>query len=276
MNRVAPRIVLMNYSLVVIFCFGGISCSVKNENQMTSVDSNFNVRLMALDPGHFHAALVQKKNYPEVDSISYVYAPNGAEVDDYLDKIEQYNSRSESPTNWKVNLELGNDYLEKMISQKPGTVMVVAGKNSKKIDYILAAVEAGLNVYADKPLVINAAGYDKLIKAFEIAKEKDVIVYDIMTERFESTTMLQKLISTIPSVFGNLVDGSPEEPAISKESVHHFFKNVSGKPLIRPAWFFDINEEGEGIVDVTTHLVDLIQWEAFPNQIISPNDIEMP
>jgi len=46
--------------------------------------------------------------------------------------------------------------------------------------------------------------------------------------------------------------------------VHHFYKNVSGKPLIRPAWYFDVQQEGEGIVDVTTHLVDLVQWECFP------------
>lgn len=30
-----------------------------------------------------------------------------------------------------------------------------------------------------------------------------------------------------------------------------------------------------GIVDVTTHLVDLVQWEAFPEQIIKRDDVEM-
>jgi predicted dehydrogenase len=96
-----------------------------------------------------------------------------------------------------------------------------------------------------------------------------------MTERFEPTTAMQKLFSTIPEVFGKLVDGTEEMPAISKESVHHFFKQVSGQPLVRPPWFFDVKEEGEGIVDVTTHLVDLIQWEAFPNEIIDTTEIEM-
>ena len=50
-----------------------------------------------------------------------------------------------------------------------------------------------------------------------------------------------------------------------KESVHHFYKIVSGSPVIRPAWFFDTSQQGEGIVDVTTHLVDLIQWGCFPD-----------
>lgn len=233
------------------------------------------VKLMTLDPGHFHAALVQKSMYPQVDSTIHVYAPEGPEAQDFLSKIGQYNSRPENPTAWKINENISDDYLEKMLSDKLGNVMIVAGKNSKKIDYVLEAVKAGLNVYADKPLVIDPEGFEKLKEAFRIADEKGVLIYDIMTERFESTTLAQKLLSEMPGIFGELVDGSPEEPAIVKESVHHFFKYVSGQPLVRPAWFFDINEEGEGIVDVTTHLVDLVQWEAFSEQIIDSSNVEM-
>ena len=251
-----------------------ISCG-QGRHEGDKEDETEKVKLMTLDPGHFHAALVQKTMYPQVDSIIHVFAPEGPEVHDFLNKIKQYNSRQEDPTAWEVKTHLGADYLEKMIAEKPGNVMVVAGKNSKKIDYILAAVKAGLNVYADKPLVINPDGFEKLKEAFEIAGEKGLMIYDIMTERFESTTMMQKQLSLLRGVFGELVDGTPAEPAISKESVHHFFKYVSGKPLVRPPWFFDVNEEGEGIVDVTTHLVDLVQWEAFPNQIIDSTKIEM-
>ena len=38
--------------------------------------------------------------------------------------------------------------------------------------------------------------------------------------------------------------------------------------MTRPAWFLDVEQEGEGIVDVTTHLVDLVQWECFPEQTL--------
>src|SRR6185295_2183571 len=31
-------------------------------------------------------------------------------------------------------------------------------------------------------------------------------------------------------------------------------------------WFMDASQQGNGIVDVTTHLVDLVQWECFPEQ----------
>ena len=241
----------------------------------TPKEDNSKVKLMTLDPGHFHAALIQKISYKDIDTTVDVDAPEGSEVKDFLNKIEGYNSRSENPTNWTVKTHFSEDYLEKMIAEKPGNVMVVSGKNSKKIDYILAAVNAGLNVYADKPMVVNQQGFEKLKKVFKIAAEKNLLVYDIMTERFEVTTGLQKALSMQPEVFGMLLDGSPSEPSISKESIHHLSKIVSGKPLVRPAWFLDTNQQGEGIVDVTTHLVDLVQWEAFPGQIIDSSDIEI-
>ena len=65
-----------------------------------------------------------------------------------------------------------------------------------------------------------------------------------MTERYEVTTILQKLLSHIPEVFGSLSKGSIEEPAVTKVSVHHFSKIVSGAPLIRPGWFFDVRAAG--------------------------------
>ncbi|MFT7069972.1 MAG: putative dehydrogenase [Spirosomataceae bacterium] len=252
------------------------SCVTEPEQKETpEIDGTGSVILMTLDPGHFHAALIQKTMYPEVDSTVYMFAPEGAEAADFLGKIDAYNGRIENPTDWNTEVYLGDDFLRKMIEQKPGNVMIVAGKNDKKIGYVLAAVKAGINVYADKPLVINKEGFEKLEEAFKIAKEKGVMIYDIMTERFEETTAMQKQFSMSSEVFGELIDGTPEKPAISKESVHHFSKIVSGKPLTRPAWFFDAEQEGEGIVDVTTHLVDLVQWEAFPEQIIDRSDIEM-
>ena len=233
------------------------------------------VKLMTLNPGHFHAALIQKISYDDIDGTVDVYAPDGPEVRDFLNKIEGYNSREENPTNWTVRTHLSEDYLDKMINEKPGNVMVVSGKNSKKIDYIWAAVNAGLNVYADKPLVTNQEDFKKLEKVFALAKEKNLLVYDIMTERFEVTTRIQKALSLKSDLFGTLLEGSPSAPAISKVSVHHLSKIVSGKPLVRPAWFLDTDQQGEGIVDVTTHLVDLVQWEAFPDQIIDSSEVKI-
>jgi len=262
--------------LAVIFaaCSGGsqkTTNSEKGKSMFTGAKGE--VKIMTLDPGHFHAALVQKSMYEQVDPVVYVYAPEGAEVQGHLALIEGYNTRAENPTSWQEKVYTGPDFLEKMLAEKPGNVMVVAGNNAKKTDYILKTVQAGINVLADKPMVIAPEEFPKLEEAFRIAGEKGVLLYDIMTERYEITTILQRELSKIPEVFGALQKGTPEEPAITKESVHHFFKYVSGKALKRPAWFFDTKQQGEGIVDVTTHLVDLIQWEAFPEATLNKSDI---
>jgi predicted dehydrogenase len=228
--------------------------------------------LMTLDPGHFHAALVQKQMYDQIDTTVYVYAPEGEDVNEHLNRIRAFNTRSEGPTHWSEILYTSPDFLEKMLENKPGNLVIISGNNLKKTDYISRSVEAGLHVLADKPMVILPEQFPELVEAFQVAEDNNVLLYDIMTERYEITTRLQKELSQIPEVFGTLEQGSETQPAITKESVHHFFKYVSGSPLIRPAWFFDVSQQGEGLVDVTTHLVDLIQWECFPETIIDYNN----
>jgi predicted dehydrogenase len=236
---------------------------------------NQNIKLITLDPGHFHAALVQKSMYPNVDSTVHVYAPEGSDVHMHLNRIEGFNKRADDPTAWKIKPYTGNDYLEKMLEEKAGNVVVISGNNAKKTEYIKRSLEAGVNVLADKPMAINAQGFKELQEAFALAEKKGLLLYDIMTERYEITTMLQREFSRIPEVFGTLQKGTPEDPAITKESVHHFYKYVSGNVLTRPAWFMDVQQQGEGIVDVTTHLVDLVQWECFPEQVIDTSAIQL-
>lgn len=234
------------------------------------------VSLIMLAPGHFHAALLQKTMEAGVDSTVHVFAPDGPELDAYLALIKQYNSRPDAPTAWKEKVYAGPGFLDSMLREKPGNVVVLAGNNQRKTDYIMKSVAAGLNVLADKPMAITPAGFQELKKAFGEAKEKGVLLYDIMTERYVVTNILQKAFSHMPEVFGTLEAGSAENPSIDFSSVHYFFKRVSGEPLIRPSWYFDVAQQGEGIVDVTTHLVDLIQWECFPDTVLDyERDIRM-
>ena len=226
------------------------------------------VKIMTLDPGHFHAALVQKTMYDQVAPEVYVYGPDGSDVEDHLNRVQGFNTRKNAPTQWIEIVYTGNDFLEKMIKEGVGNLVVISGNNKEKTAYIASCVNAGLNVVADKPMCINREGFELLKKVFETAQENQVILYDIMTERYEITSILQKALVNIPEVFGTLQKGTPDEPAVIKESVHHFFKYVSGNPIKRPAWYFDTDQQGEGLVDVTTHLVDLVQWGCFPEQII--------
>jgi predicted dehydrogenase len=77
-------------------------------------------------------------------------------------------------------------------------------------------------------------------------------------------------------VFGEIVPGTPDSPGVYMESVHHLMKVVSGSPNIRPAWFFDGAQQGEGLNDIGTHLVDLTHWTLFPEKALDyQKDIEI-
>ena len=226
------------------------------------------IQLLTLDPGHFHAALVQKVMYPEVSPLVHVYAPRGSDLDEHLARLDGFNARPTQPTHWQEKIYAGPDFLERMVQEKPGNVVVISGNNTRKTEYILRSVTAGLNVLADKPMAITPVDFQTLRRAMAIASGKKLLVGDIMTERYEIATILQRELAGLPEVFGVLQPGSLEEPAVVMESVHYFLKEVAGKPLRRPAWFFDVRQEGEAIPDVGTHLMDLAQWECFPDQAL--------
>jgi predicted dehydrogenase len=226
------------------------------------------VRLMTLDPGHFHAALVQKFMLDGVDPVVNVYAPEGPDLAMHVKRIEGFNARPENPTRWVLKVHTGPDSMKRMLAEKPGNVVVLAGNNARKTESILQSVKSGLNVLSDKPMAINPRNFELLREAFEEAGRRGVLLYDIMTERFEIASQLQRELAHNAVLFGELEKGTPGEPAVTKESVHYFYKTVAGAPLKRPEWFFDVTQQGEGIVDVTTHLVDLIQWACFPEQAL--------
>ena len=114
------------------------------------------VTLLTLDPGHFHAALAQMYMYDQVSPEVYVYAPEGDDVKMHLDRIKINNEREQNPTQWNENLYTGEDFLEKMLQEKKGNVVGLAGNNGKKTAYVKAAVNAGINVLSDKPMAIDA------------------------------------------------------------------------------------------------------------------------
>jgi predicted dehydrogenase len=247
------------------------------------------VQIITLDPGHFHAALVQKFMLPEVSPKVLVFAPEGDDVVQHLKRVESFNKRAENPTTWETTVYTGPDYVKRALFATLGGnshpaaseraarqfVVVLSGNNARKSENITTFINGGVNVLADKPMVIRPQELPALEAAFATAKAKGVLLYDIMTERFEITTILQRELSLQKQLFGTLEPGTPDNPSISKISVHNFSKVVAGAQLKRPQWFFDPEQQGAGIVDVTTHLVDLVQWEAFPEVVLRPSDAKV-
>jgi predicted dehydrogenase len=211
--------------------------------------------LVVLNPGHFHAALTLRKRHARLDDDVHVYAEDGADLESFLRLVQSFNTRAGEPTGWNVHVHRGPDFLERLSRERPGEVVVYTGKNDAKMRAIHRLHAEGFCVLGDKPWLIDAADLPLLRETVA----GPPLAIDIMTERHEITTRVQKALAASPEVFGGFrADGS--EPAIQLESVHHLYKLVNQRPLVRPAWYFDVAIQGEGITDVTTHLVDLTQW----------------
>src|SRR5262249_18992381 len=172
------------------------------------------VKLITFDPGHFHSALVQKEMYPGVDRRAHVYAPLGPDLVAHLGRVAGFNARTERPTAWELEVHAGPDALARLLRERPGNVVVFSGRNRGKIDGIKAAVEAGLNVLADKPWVIVPEDLPKVESALDTAAARGLVAYDIMTERYEITSVLQRELVNDADIFGTIQAGTAQEPGV--------------------------------------------------------------
>jgi predicted dehydrogenase len=229
--------------------------------------------LLILNPGHFHAALVLRERHPGLTDDIYVYSEPGPELDGFLEIVESFNNREVNPTRWQINVYRGTDSLAKLIDEKKGDIAVLAGHNHTKMRNIDTLNRAGLAILADKPWVTTEETLPFLRST--MAPDRPLAA-DIMTERYEIATLLQKEFLAEENVFGRIRIEKDTSPSVFKECVHHLYKIVNEKPLVRPTWYFDTDIQGEGIVDTTIHLVDMVQWMLFPNTPIDyENDIEL-
>src|SRR5687768_10174541 len=122
---------------------------------MTEDKKAADVRWMTLDPGHFHASLVQKEMYPGVSKKVDVYAPLGQDLFEHLNRIARFNARKDSPTAWELEIHTGPDFLERLLKEKPGNVVVISGKNRGKLERVQKSLDRGLHVLVDKPWILE-------------------------------------------------------------------------------------------------------------------------
>ncbi|HXJ81065.1 MAG TPA: putative oxidoreductase C-terminal domain-containing protein [Candidatus Methylomirabilis sp.] len=211
--------------------------------------------LAFLEPGHFHAALTLRERHPRARDEIFVYAPAGPELDDFLALIHAFNRRTERPTAWRPVVRTGDDSLERLLAERPGDVAILAGRNDRKMSLMRRLHDAGFHVLADKPWLAGPDGLDDLRHTLAGGP----VAMEIMTGRHEITSILTRKLVGASEVFGDFAGGGRDAPAIETASVHHLEKTVNGAPLRRPAWFFDVRVQGDGIADIPTHMVDQAQ-----------------
>lgn len=240
------------------------------------IDEDTAARFMTYRPGHFHAALVYRKMYSEASPRVDIYGPLDDDLLDHLAHLTRFNTREEAPTNWHVNVHTGPDALERMLDERPGNAVVIAGRNRQKIDFMPAMIESGLHILVDKPAITEPEDFARFEEALRVAASENLVVHDMMTRRHEVPTRVQRALVNDPDVLGSPLPRSAEEPAVYLKTLHHLAKMVDGEPNRRPIWYFDIREQGEGLADVSVHLVDQMLWTMFPGSAIDyRSDVEM-
>jgi predicted dehydrogenase len=209
--------------------------------------------LVFLAPGHFHAALTLRERHRAVDDAVVVYANDGPELREFLALVDAFNHRADRPTAWRPVVRAGDRPLDRLLADRPGDVVVLAGRNDRKAEWMRQLHDAGFHVLADKPWMTSADALPHVRRALG----GGALAAEIMTGRHEITSILAERLVREPEVFGEfMVD---HEPAIRLVSVHHLEKTVNGVPLRRPPWYFDVRVQGNGLADIPTHLVDQAQ-----------------
>lgn len=227
------------------------------------------MKLTVIDPGHFHGSLMMENRIEGISDTIRVFAPAGNELNAFLSNIRYYNSRENNPTSWVVDLYEGEDYLSALPESDGCSFVVLAGNNRLKSDYILQSVQKGYHVLSDKPMAINPENYKKLKKAYDIAGRNKLVIYDMMTERYDIQNVIARMLVSDKEVFGE-PDGT-----VVIDDVHHFLRIRGGNPSIRPMWYFDVRQQGEGIADVTTHFIDLMLWQLYPQESITSDRVSV-
>ena len=211
--------------------------------------------LAFLEPGHFHAALTLGTPHPNVREEIFVYAPPGQELDDFLALIDAFNRRAEKPTAWKPVVRAGDRSLERLMADRPGVVVILAGRNDRKMAMMRRLHDAGFHVLADKPWLAGPDGLDDLRHTLSGGP----LAVEIMTGRHDITSKLTRKLVGETEVFGGFEEEKKGQPALEISGVHHLEKMVNGTPLRRPVWYFDVRVQGDGIADIPTHMVDQVQ-----------------
>ena len=154
--------------------------------------------LIILNPGHFHAALTLRESHPLIDDDIHVFAEDGPDVDTFISLVHSFNDRPVNPTHWTLYVYRGADYLEKLLAQRPGRVVIIAGRNNEKMPLIHLLHAQGFCVLGDKPWLIES-GQTALLKEVTASAP---LAMDIMTERHEIVNRLQKAFMLQPALFG--------------------------------------------------------------------------
>ena len=162
-----------------------------------------------------------------------------------------FNTRAEQPTHWRLHLHEGPQLLQRLVADGYGDFVVLAGRNNTKLATMASLTQAGLHVLADKPWLTDSRQLPYLTQVTAGPRAR----HGPDDGAAQSPSPADRVGGPHARLFGTFVTQEGAAPAIDIASVHHLDKRVNGRPLQRPAWYYDYDRQGDGIVDV-----NLIWW----------------
>ncbi len=134
--------------------------------------------------------------------------------------------------------------LDELLQKSGANTLLTAAINSDKADIIVKAIDAGLNIIADKPLVTTMDDLDRIVDA--LGRNKQVKLYLMLSERYNPVLVTAKKIIDAGEI-GQVVNIINMRP-------HRL------NPQDRPAWMFDSKQYGGIINDIGVHDIDVAVW----------------
>lgn len=134
--------------------------------------------------------------------------------------------------------------LDELLRKSGANTLLTAAINSGKADIIVKAVDAGLNIISDKPLVTTMDDLNRITDVLE--RNKNVKLYLMLSERYNPVLVTAKKLIDAGEI-GQVVNIINMRP-------HRL------SPQGRPAWMFDSKQYGGIINDLGVHDIDLAVW----------------
>jgi predicted dehydrogenase len=136
------------------------------------------------------------------------------------------------------------DNLNELIYNSGANTLLTAAINSDKADIIVKAIDAGLNIISDKPLVTTMEDLNRIIDALK--RNNGVKLFLMLSERYNPVLVTAKKLIAAGEI-GDVVNIINMRP-------HRL------KPESRPAWMFDSKLYGGIINDLGVHDIDIAAW----------------
>lgn len=134
--------------------------------------------------------------------------------------------------------------LDELLQNSGANTLITAAINSSKADIIVKAIDTGLNIISDKPLVTTMEDLNRITDALE--RNKNVKLYLMLSERYNPVLVTAKKLIDAGEI-GQIV-------SIINMRPHRL------KPEGRPAWMFDSSLYGGIINDLGVHDIDIATY----------------